>query len=71
MIFQDSFRCNFLGLEKGVEIPSHVLQSDLFVLVDIDASKEVCLLFFSSNLNGWSQVLNHNDDYSQYAPTPI
>ena len=33
--FQDSYACNFLGLAPAVEIPSHILSSDLFVLVDI------------------------------------
>lgn len=33
--YQDSWRCNFLGLSLGVEIPFHVLQSQLFVQVKI------------------------------------
>ncbi|KAL9989301.1 hypothetical protein ACROYT_G003835 [Oculina patagonica] len=33
--YKDSWRCNFLGLAPGVEIPPHVLSSDLFVLLDI------------------------------------
>lgn len=32
---QDSWRCNFLGLSPAVEIPPHVLSSDLFVLLDV------------------------------------
>ena len=35
---QDSWRCNFLGLAPEVDIPSHVLSSDLFVLLDITSS---------------------------------
>ncbi|XP_020627296.1 folliculin-like isoform X1 [Orbicella faveolata] len=33
--YKDSWQCNFLGLAPGVEIPPHVLSSDLFVLLDI------------------------------------
>ncbi|KAM7430382.1 hypothetical protein ABFA07_018907 [Porites harrisoni] len=33
--YKDSYACNFLGLAPAVEIPSHILSSDLFVLVDI------------------------------------
>lgn len=38
--YKDSWRCNFLGLAPGVEIPSHVLSSDLFVLLDIISPRE-------------------------------
>ncbi|KAK2567151.1 Folliculin [Acropora cervicornis] len=33
--YMDSWRCNFLGLAPAVEIPPHVLSSDLFVLLDV------------------------------------
>ena len=31
----EAFQYNFLGLKENVEIPSHVLESDLFVLLDV------------------------------------
>ncbi|XP_031574710.1 folliculin-like [Actinia tenebrosa] len=34
--YKDSWRCNFLGLAPSVEIPVHILSSDLFVLLDIN-----------------------------------
>ncbi|XP_015777218.1 PREDICTED: folliculin-like [Acropora digitifera] len=38
--YMDSWRCNFLGLSPAVEIPPHVLSSDLFVLLDVISSPE-------------------------------
>eukprot|EP00111_Clytia_hemisphaerica_P017928 TCONS_00053059-protein len=38
--YVDSFRCNFLGLQEEAQVPDHVLESDLFVLVDITTDKE-------------------------------
>ena len=32
---QESWRCNFLGLEANAVIPMHVLESDLYVTLDI------------------------------------
>ena len=33
--YQDSWKCNFLGLPENVEIPAHILSSNLYVLIDI------------------------------------
>lgn len=33
--YQDSWKCNFLGLAENTEIPAHVFSSDLYVLLDI------------------------------------
>ncbi|EDV28164.1 uncharacterized protein TRIADDRAFT_53485 [Trichoplax adhaerens] len=33
--YQDSWKCNFLGLNLCTEIPQHVLASDLYALLDI------------------------------------
>lgn len=38
--YMDSWRCNFLGLSPAVEIPPHVLSSDLFVLLDVISPPE-------------------------------
>ncbi|XP_032241898.1 folliculin [Nematostella vectensis] len=37
-VYKDSWRCNFLGLSPEVEIPAHVLSSELFVLLDVISS---------------------------------
>eukprot|EP00794_Sanderia_malayensis_P015702 gene15702-17286_t len=33
--YQDSWKCNFLGLEEDVEIPHHILSSNFYVHVEI------------------------------------
>lgn len=33
--YKESFVCNFLGLSSTVEIPKHVISSDMHVVVDI------------------------------------
>ncbi|XP_068695202.1 folliculin-like isoform X2 [Montipora foliosa] len=38
--YKDSWQCNFLGLVPSVEIPPHVLSSDLFVLLDVISPPE-------------------------------
>ena len=42
--YKDSWRCNFLGLRDSVEIPAHVYQSQLYVLlslIDVPCSDEI------------------------------
>ena len=31
--YEDSYRCNFLGLRSDVKIPDYILEADLFVLI--------------------------------------
>ncbi len=33
--YQDSWKCNFLGIAQEVEIPDHILSSNLYVLVEV------------------------------------
>lgn len=33
--YQESFRCNFLGLSVGVNLPEHIVNSEFHVLLDI------------------------------------
>ncbi|KAJ8318589.1 hypothetical protein KUTeg_003680 [Tegillarca granosa] len=33
--YEESWRCNFLGLHPDISLPSHVLSSEMFVLVEI------------------------------------
>ena len=33
--YQESFRCNFLGLSVGVNLPKHIVDSEFHVLLDI------------------------------------
>uniref|UniRef100_A0A8C4N6N8 Folliculin n=1 Tax=Eptatretus burgeri TaxID=7764 RepID=A0A8C4N6N8_EPTBU len=34
-MYQDAYRCNFLGIESHVSLPPHITASELYVLVDI------------------------------------
>ena len=33
--YQESYRCNFLGLSVGVNLPQHIVESEFHVLLDI------------------------------------
>ncbi|KAH9495447.1 hypothetical protein Btru_015120 [Bulinus truncatus] len=53
--YEESFRCNFLGLSPDVQLPQHMTSSELFVLIEIvpksnlPPSKEA-----EAHLNSWS-----------------
>ncbi|XP_041363067.1 folliculin-like [Gigantopelta aegis] len=33
--YEESWRCNFLGLKPGIMVPKHVMSSEMFVLVEV------------------------------------
>uniref|UniRef100_UPI00358E5790 folliculin n=1 Tax=Myxine glutinosa TaxID=7769 RepID=UPI00358E5790 len=45
-MYQDAYRCNFLGIESRVALPPHITASELYVLVDIRTRRtaEACCL---------------------------
>ena len=40
--YQESYRCNFLGLSVGVNLPEHIVNSEFHVLLDILPPLKVC-----------------------------
>lgn len=55
--YQDSWKCNFLGLHAGAVLPVHVQNSDLHVCVDVTLDKEP-LEGASANPFNYSVVVN-------------
>ena len=57
--YQDSWKCNFLGLPESCEIPANILSSDLYILIDIhfDAAEET--LERSAIINGTKLTAEH------------
>lgn len=52
--YEDSWKCNFLGLPREISIPSHVLSSELHICVDVKDSSES-----HEKLSQWKLTLHH------------
>lgn len=65
--YEESWRCNFLGLKTNAIIPSHIFESDLYVILDI--KEQVCSVDQLRNdpFKRYSFVLNGKEN----SPSPL
>jgi folliculin len=50
-VYEESWKCNFLGLSPEVDLPMHIMSDETFVLVEVSFDESIPMDVQSGNSN--------------------